>query len=185
MGGGGGGRYGGPSSSTLQRKIEHAQEIERQRLDADVNHLLQKLLARFNDRDRDKISDRLAEIKNILGDVAEIDTILFGGSVGRHTDIDGISDVDALVILNREDLVGKSSQILLDKFYEMLDQNLPRSEVATIDKGRLAVTVKYHDDLEIQLLPALRSKETISIASSDGKGWDDTKPSFFSASYPR
>ena len=39
--------------STLQRKIEHAQEIERQRLDADVNHLLQKLLARFNDRDRE------------------------------------------------------------------------------------------------------------------------------------
>ena len=67
--------------------------------------------------------------------------------MAKHTDIDGISDVDALVILIAKILQEKSSQDLLDKFYEMLDQNLPRNEVAMIDKGRLAVTMKYHDNL--------------------------------------
>jgi predicted nucleotidyltransferase len=179
MGGSGGGRYRGPSTQDLQRKIEQAQEQERQRLDGDVNEMLQKLLASFNDRDIETTERRLSEIRNILGETVEVDNILLGGSVAKHTDVNGISDVDALVILNREDLGGEPAQTLLDVFYEMLDQSLPRDEVAMVNKGRLAVTVKYRDSSEIQLLPALRSGQTISIAAADGKGWNDTQPKVF------
>ena len=168
MAGGGGGRYPGPTSVALQRKIDLARERERQRLDADVNELLQKLLVRFNDRDTEAISDHLASIEGILGDVAEIETILLGGSVGKHTAVSGLSDVDALIILDRADLAGKSAQSMLDSFKKILNQSLPRSEVESVEKGRLAVTVTYHDGTEIQLLPALRSGQTISIASADG-----------------
>jgi hypothetical protein len=68
---------------------------------------------------------------------------------------------------------------LLNSFYKQLNQSLPRSEVKSIEKGRLAVTVTYYNGTEIQLLPALRSRQEISIASADGKGWIDTKPKAF------
>ena len=178
-GGGGGGRYRGPSSQELQKKIEQAQEKERQRLDGDVNGLLNKLLAKFNDRNTEATSERLAEIKKILGDTAEIENILLGGSVAKHTDVDGISDVDALVILDRSDLAGKTAEFMLDDFYKTLNNELSRGDVKLIQKGRLAITVKYHDGSEIQLLPALRSGQTISIAAADGKGWNDTNPENF------
>jgi Second Messenger Oligonucleotide or Dinucleotide Synthetase domain len=179
MGGGGGGRYTGPTSDALRRMIDQAKERERQRLDTDVNDLLQKLLAHFNDRDTEVISDRLVSIGEMLSDVAEIETFLLGGSVGKHTAVNGISDVDALVILGRPDLAGKSPQFVLNSFHKQLNQSLPRSEVKSVEKGRLAVTVTYHDGTEIQLLPALRSGQTISIASADGKNWIDTKPKVF------
>jgi predicted nucleotidyltransferase len=179
MTGGGGGRYSGPSTQGLQRKIEQAQEQERQRLDGDVNDMLQRLLARFNSRDTETTKKRLAEIGKMLGETVEVNNILFGGSVAKHTDVDGISDVDALVILSREDLAKKSPQDLLEDFYKTLDRSLPRNEVTMVDKGRLAITVKYNDDSEIQLLPALRSGQTISIAAADGKGWSDTTPKIF------
>lgn len=179
MGGSGGGHYTGPTSDALQKKIDQARERERQRLDADVNELLQRLLAHFNDRDIEAISNHLASLREILVDVAEIDTILLGGSVGKHTAVSGLSDVDALVILDRSELAGKSPQFLLNSFHKQLNQSLPRSEVESIEKGRLAVTVSYHDGTEIQLLPGLRSRQEISIASADGKGWIDTKPKGF------
>lgn len=179
MGGSGGGRYYGPSSPELQRKIEQTQAEERQRLDGDVNTMLYKLLAKFNDRDINATKKHLAQVEEVLGDVVEVDKILFGGSIAKHTDIDGISDVDALVILNQGNLSGKSPRRLLDAFFSALNISMPRSEVKSIEKGRLAVTVKYNDDSEIQLLPALRSGQTISIASNDGIHWNDTKPQIF------
>lgn len=179
MGGSGGGRYTSPSSDDLRHKIEQAQEKERQRLDNDVNELLQKLLAKYNDRDREASTERLAKIGEILGDTVEIENILLGGSVAKHTDVDGISDVDALVILNRDDLAGKTADIILDDFFDTLNQSLLRSEVANIEKGRLAVTVIYHDGEEIQLLPSLRSGNMISVAAADGKSWNDTNPKVF------
>jgi hypothetical protein len=180
MGGSGGGRYSGPPSEDIQQRIERAREQERQRLDGQVNDLLQRLLAHFNDRDRDKIGDRLSDIESCLTGTVEIDRILFGGSVAKHTDVDGLSDVDALVILDRADLAGKPPKDLLDTFLKTLRDNLSgRGEIRSIEKGRLAITVTYDDGLEIQLLPALRSGQTISIAAADGGSWSDTKPRIF------
>jgi hypothetical protein len=179
MGGGGGGRYIRPSSDQIERKIEKAREEERQRFETDLNEFIKILLARYNDRDREATRDHIESIAKILGDTAEIETILLGGSVAKHTEVDGISDVDALVILDRSDLAGKDPNTVLNSFFDTLDVNLPRSEVESVRKGRLAVTVRYRDGCELQLLPALRSKGTISIASSSGKRWSDTKPESF------
>ena len=180
MGGSGGGRYSGPSSEDIQQRIERAREQERQRLDGQVNDLLQRLLARFNDRDKDKIGDRLSDIESCLTGRVEIDRILFGGSVAKHTDVDGLSDVDALVVLDRENLAGKPPKEMLDTFLETLRDNLSgRGDIRSIEKGHLAITVTYDDGLEIQLLPALRSGQTISIAAADGSSWSDTKPRIF------
>ncbi len=180
MGGsGGGGRYSGPPSESIQRRIERARDQERQRLDGQVNELLQRLLARFNDRNVTKIGERLSEIELHLKNTVEVDRILFGGSVAKHTDVDGLSDVDALVILDREDLAGKPPKEVLDVFLATLRDNLPRGDVRSIEKGRLAVTVTFDDGMEIQLLPALRTRQTISIAGAGGSNWSDTNPRIF------
>lgn len=180
MGGGGGGsRYIRPWSPAEQKKIDQAREKELKQLEGDVNSLLNDLLARYNNRDTNATKEKIEELSNILGDEAEIDQILFGGSVVKHTEVDGISDVDALIILDRSDLQGKSPKEMLSVFYKTLNDTLPRSKVDTISKGRLAVTVKYRDGTEVQLLPALRSRNTISIAAADGKTWNDTKPKIF------
>jgi len=99
--------------------------------------------------------------------------------VAKHTDVDGLSDVDALVTLDRQDLIGKPPKEVLDTFLRTLLDKLPRADVQSIEKGRLAVTVTYEDGLEIQLLPALRTRQTIAIASADGNDWSDTKPRIF------
>ena len=179
MGGGGGGRYSGPSSFSMQQKLERVREHERARLEKDLTLYLQKLLAKFNDRDVEKIGERLDELQKVLGDDAEVDRILLGGSVAKHTAVDGLSDVDALVILDRQEMAGKSSTQMLNSFYKTINDKLPRNDVESIDKGKLAVTVTYRDQTEIQLLPAIKSGQTVSIAAADGKGWNDTKPLAF------
>lgn len=183
MGGGGSDRYIGPltpaSKETLQRKLEKALEEERERLDKDVNLVLQSLLSRFNSRDTESTNSRLEEIKDHLGSQVELDTILYGGSVAKHTEVDGISDVDALVILDKSDFEGKLPRDLIDAFYKILRSNLPLGGIESIDKGRMAVTITYKDQAEIQLLPALKTRNTISVASEDGESWIDTKPRFF------
>lgn len=181
MGGGGGGdgRYSGPTPERLQRKINETRERARESLNTEINELLDRLLAHFNDRDTEDTSQKLDSIKEILGEDVQIETILFGGSVAKHTDVSGLSDVDALVILEREDLQGKSASELLNEFHKILDETLPRNEVRSVRKGKLAVTASYYDDTEIQLLPALRSGQTISIAASDGTSWNDTRPKVF------
>lgn len=177
--GGTGGRYTKPRSGKVQERIEQAQEKERERLDGQINDLIKELLARYNDRDTDKVTERLGEIRELLGESAELDDILYGGSVAKHTAVDGLSDVDALVILDKDRINTDSPQGLIDTFHGLLDRSLPRSEVKSIDKGRLAVTITYQDDQEIQLLPALRSRQTVRIADSSGTGWQDTKPRTF------
>ncbi len=59
------------------------------------------------------------------------------------------------------------------------EKTTARGEVESIEKGSLAVTIKYTDGTEIQILPALRSGEEIKISSSDGKSWIKTNPEAF------
>lgn len=179
MGGSGSGSRFGPLSQSMIRKLQQAQDKERETLEKDINQFINKLLIGYNERDLDSRKKKLDEVREVLKDEAEIDQILFGGSVAKHTEVSGISDIDALVILDRSDLQGKSPKELLDAFSKILSNNLPRNDLKSLERGKLAVTIKYDDGTELQLLPALRTKKTISIATSDGKNWNETKPRVF------
>ena len=179
MGGGGGGGYIPPSSDAIKRKIEKARRDEQLRLDEDVNRFLQRELILYNDRDVEQTQARLDELAKLLGDTMELDNFLFGGSVAKHTYVDGLSDVDALVVLDRSDTRGISAEKVLNDFYKKLNESLPRQNVVSIDKGRLAVTIRYKDDSEVQLLPAIRSGNLIKIPDSSGAGWNETNPRIF------
>jgi hypothetical protein len=121
MGGSGGSpRYRGTSSG-ITRRIAEARERERERLNTDVNEYLNGLLVRLNARETDETNQRLDRIADILGNVADIEKVLLGGSVAKHTYVDGISDIDALVVLDRQELQGKSPDEVKAAFYAELD----------------------------------------------------------------
>ncbi len=181
-GGGGRGRasYFPDKPSRLQDLIRQTQEeTEQKRLDTNVNEYLQQLLVRLNERNPEKIQEYIDEIAGILGEHQEIERFLFGGSVAKHTFVDGLSDVDALVILNRRDLEGKTPSEVLHTFLDSLQGGLTHDEVAVIDKGNLAITVTYVDGTEIQLLPDLRHGREISIADANGNDWKTINPKAF------
>src|SRR5689334_6181119 len=101
MGGsGGGGNYRLNPSEMERLRDEARARLERSRLEADVNALLQHNLVEINDRDNGLVADRLADIEDALeGTTRDVDRVVFGGSVAKHTYVDGLSDIDALVVL--------------------------------------------------------------------------------------
>lgn len=177
--GGAGGQFTGPASDDIEEKLRAAKEKEEARLKSDVNELLGSILAHYNARDREEIRRRLEVLAEELGEVAKIEKTLYGGSVARHTDIDGISDTDALVVLDIETGRGVSPSDVLERFRENLDRVLPRADVQSVESGRLAVTVTYTDGEEIQLLPAVAVQDQVKIADESGEGWSKIEPTKF------
>jgi hypothetical protein len=97
----------------------------------------------------------------------------------KHTYVDGLSDVDVLAIVNNSDLENEPPSRLRDYFADRLRGRLPNTDITT---GNLAVTVKFSDGYEIQVLPALTTKTGIRVATADGKEWSNViKPDKFAA----
>ncbi|MFX0201000.1 MAG: CBASS oligonucleotide cyclase [Candidatus Hodarchaeota archaeon] len=181
MGGGGGGRgsYFPRAKKDLEKLIwDSKKDADRERLDSDVNKLLREVLASC-ERDPAKVQERLDNIADVIKDEANMERFLFGGSVAKHTYVDGLSDVDALVILNREDLTERSPVEVLDIFHKSLQDRLTYDEVKSLEKGGMAVTVVYRDGMEIQLLPAIRTGPKVIIPSAGSKGWKEIDPKAF------
>lgn len=165
----GGGGFGGyrsiGTSSQLSSSTSGAQASQHE---IEMNEFLEDLLKDYNKRDVDAIRTHLNEIEKVLGrEIEGLDRILFGGSISKNTFIEGASDVDALVILDRAKYKDATPKELQNAFAKMLQQRFPRTEIKC---GSLAVTIKYKD-YEIQLLPALRNNGKLQIASNDGACW--------------
>lgn len=156
---------------------EARRRIDESRADAEINNLLQDKLAAFNDRDAEAINSYLEAIESALSnDIEGFDRLLFGGSVAKHTYVDGLSDVDALVILKDASL--GSSEEAKERLRGAIAARVPRGEIDEIRTGRLAVTVRYRDGAEIQLLPATESATGMRIPAGDG-GWTAIRPREF------
>lgn len=175
--GGGGGRYFPRQSKSLSKLLQQAQQ--QQDADIEINDYLRGLLAKLNSRDVEKIGEYLDDLVKALGSKVEIDKLNFGGSVAKHTYVDGLSDVDALVVLDSDEHAGESPQQLIDRFHQALKTKLSRAKVERIDKGKMAVTVAYEDGTEIQLLPAKKSGKEISIPNPERNGWKTVDPAAF------
>lgn len=177
---GGSGSYFPTKPNELTEIIQKSQEnAVKQQIDSDVNDALQMILVTYNERDVDQVRDYLEKLEEVLGVEYEIENFLFGGSVSKHTFVNGLSDIDALVILDRTDLEGETPQTTLNEFHKMLQGNLMFDEIKSIMKGQMAITVTYRDGTEIQLLPAIRKGKAILIPSSDPNSWNETNPAKF------
>jgi len=179
-GGGGGGNYSLGPSEIARLRDEARARLDRSRLDSDVNTLLQHSLVDLNDRDNEGAASRLEEIQQSLsGTTKDIDRVVFGGSVAKHTYVDGLSDIDALVVLDPQSVGGTTPDEMRDAFKRLLMQRLNMGDVEEIQSGTLAVTVRYRDGMEIQLLPAVDRGEGVAIASATGKDWTAINPRDF------
>ncbi len=181
MGSRGGGSYLSARDSRLLRE-EARRRLEQSHIDAEVNSYLQQELAGFNDRDTDKVNRYLEQIEHALEERMEpVDHLLFGGSVAKHTYVDGLSDIDSLVVLSDESLADMSPANVREKLRDTLTRCLPQGEIREIRVGKMAVTIEYRDGTEIQLLPAVQRAGRISISSADGGSWTEIRPREFAS----
>lgn len=177
MGGSGGGGYFNGDAETVQRQWQVAREAtESAEYQAEVNGFLGQLLTRFNDRNTEAIATHLAEIKRALDrDIDGTVDLRFGGSVAKHTYVDGLSDVDALVFLDNCELAERAPGLAKDYLADRLIERFPGTEIV---EGGLAVTVKFADS-DIQLLPAVTCRDRVQIPDAAGEEWAEINPRGF------
>lgn len=160
------------------RKQEN--KLHDQEFESEINSFINSMLVDFNDRDTEAIQKHLSEIKKALeNDIEGQINLKYGGSVSKHTYIDGLSDIDSLALINKTELLNKSPEEVKDYFYSRLQERFPSTEVR---KGDLAITLKFSDEKEIQILPALKTSTGYKIASTNNDGWTNIKPKIFALS---
>jgi len=170
MGGGGGGYFN--ESPDKYKKIirESREKTKDDKFETTVNEIIKDLLSESH-RDPDVTGEHIDEIKGIIEEET-IGTLemRFGGSVSKHTYVDGLSDVDVLVNIDKSELSNSPPQKVLEYIKTTLyDAN--SKNIEKISVGKLAVTVKFSDGEEIQLLPTVKRYEGIKIPKPEGDGW--------------
>jgi hypothetical protein len=159
---------------TAELQREAAEAAAASQLESNVNSLLNEQLGELNARDTDLIRGYLDEIEDALRDrVEEFDRLKFGGSVAKHTHADGLSDIDSLVVLDPTGRQTESSAQVREEIADVLRQRLGRDRVESVTVGNVAVTVRYRDGTEIQLLPAMERNGRLRISKRDGEGWSE------------
>jgi len=181
MGGSGGG------GTFVNRTPEQLRDIVRKSEDkttvaafeVELSRALGDLLATYNGRDTKTANARLGEIKKAMqGTIAGTLDQLLGGSVAKHTYVDGLSDIDSLVLVNDSDLEDKGPQVALERMEAIIRNHL--SGEAKVEHGRMAVTVTFQDGMMIQLLPAIRSRDDqLRVPSSRRDAWSEINPTAF------
>src|SRR5712664_1367410 len=172
--GGSGGSYDPASVRTEIREIE--QRVVDAGYEAAVAHYLNSLLAQANDRNIELINVHLTAIKQAIENEAEgfVD-LLFGGSVAKHTYVAGVSDVDALVVLNESELGTKTPLEVRDYLIARLRERLPGTPV---EADGFAVAVLYGDGI-VEVVPVKRVGDDYLLPSRDCQTWSRVRPRAF------
>jgi hypothetical protein len=144
----------------------------------ELGALLSGLLADYNNRDHALVEKRIEPIAEALcGEYSGSIDRLFGGSVAKHTYVDGLSDIDCLITIDGGDLADHTPSGAIEKIAEIAASV---SNGATVKPGRMAATVTFSDGMEIQLLPAMRAADgKVTIPTSNGEGWATVDPQRF------
>ncbi|GJL58054.1 MAG: nucleotidyltransferase [Nitrospirales bacterium] len=171
MGGsGGGGIFSGRSSpGDLRRQVRDSENrATNEEFATQVAQLIDAELGTINQRDKEAIGRHIEEIKRAFGHEIEGSlSLLFGGSIAKRTYVNGLSDVDSIVILNKSELVDMSPIEVKKYFARQLQRRFPNTPV---EIGNLAVTIKFRD-IEIQLLPGVKAGQGVRISAPDGSKW--------------
>jgi len=172
MGGSGGASGGAYSPGRYDRMMRESIDTTRvSQFNDEVNTGISEILTEYNSRDTVAVSEHLDEIRSLIEeDTGRID-LSYGGSVKKHTYVDGLSDIDVILTVNRSELIDSSPKEILKYIESKLRNHL--SDVEEIRVGDLAVTVRFHDALEIQLLPAIQTKNGFKIAEVGVNKWSD------------
>jgi hypothetical protein len=181
MGGSGGGGY---FSESPPQKVREAlrreeEETESQIFDTNVAREIGDVLFEYNDRDSEAVRRALDKVRKALE--SEIDdasiTPVFGGSVRKHTYVNGISDVDSLFVLKGEGIADRSPGEVLDQFEGALSAKFPGAEVT---RDNMAVGLEL-EGIKLELLPAIRKDGATHIPSPSQDKWSKIRPESFFA----
>ena len=181
MGGSGGGSgFTATSNSVRERSREAHDTADQAAFESDINSFFEEKLKEYNSRDANLVRSRLEEILGVLGEKVE-DSLqtLFGGSVAKHTYVDGLSDVDTLLVVDEDKLGAQAPKEILSKLESAAKQLENEGRVESVHAGTLALTVTYADGSEIQLLPSIKSDSSLKVPSWDGTSWSPIKPESF------
>jgi hypothetical protein len=168
MGGSGSGYFTSDIKNLKGKMNVTDRSIDRKEFEMEVTNLLIDFLSQCNNRDVETINTHLEEILKVVEN--EIDghfDIRFGGSVSKNTFVDGISDVDTLLILNDSELHDRTPKIIKNIIASRLSERYPKTKISV---GKLAITVSF-TDYEIQILPALKSNGKLMIPDTSGNSW--------------
>lgn len=178
MGGGGGGSYTDWEPKSLADTVRDDLKKSAEEFESQLSGVLSELLSAYNTRDELLVRDRLTQAKEALQDEVEksIDH-LYGGSVAKHTYVDGLSDIDSLLIINGTEFEDLKPKNILQKMDADLNERLGGS--VKITHGQLAVTISYPDSMNLQLLPAIRTDGGLKIPSARTEGWSEIDPERF------
>jgi Nucleotidyltransferase domain. len=174
------GYFGSTERSTESIRALAEDKTADEALNSEVNELLAGRLALINPKDPAFRNERLEAILDAL-QLPEEDrlSILMGGSLAKRTYLEGLSDVDALVVLTDPDLIDAGPTVAKQRFLDRLSDRLSRGDIASIAAGRLAVTITYQDGSQVQLLPAIREGNLLRIADHSGDHWAQIRPREF------
>ncbi len=137
--------------------------------DEQINGCLRDLLRDYNNRDTETINRHIQVLRDALEQTNyDVLPTRFGGSLSRHTYVNGLSDVDVLARINDSTYSGQSPRAVIQKMAELIQQRLPNTMVRS---GDLAVTVEYSDGIEIQVLPAIRTRNGYRVANPTRNKW--------------
>lgn len=183
-GGGGGGYYGRVSDSEIQQQISDTTERLAHGYEPDLQQTLDNLLPEINDRDVGRVNLLRSEIKNaIAGELGTpVINLSFGGSVSKNTFVNGLSDVDALAIFRHMRANDALPAEIKEKIGDAISKALPDASVSV---GRVAVTAKFPDGLELQVIPAVRDGANLRVPSWDGESWSKINPRKFTRALSR
>lgn len=181
MGGSGGGStFRSRSPDNLRDTVRKAEdESTVKQFEVKLAGTLGDLLGSYNSRDVQVVRDRLESLRAALqGEIEGTFDSLFGGSVAKHTYVDGLSDIDSLILLNGSDLEGHSPQRALERMAVIVREAVLAN--ATVSHGQMAVTVDYGDGMVIQLLPAIKAADgLVHVPSSRRDAWSKINPMTF------
>ncbi|WP_193181623.1 CBASS oligonucleotide cyclase [Nisaea sediminum] len=160
MGGsGGGGTFVHHSPERLQDLVRREEDKTRNvAFETALAGELSGLLGSYNSRDVEAIRERLEDLTSALeGRIDGKLDQLFGGSVAKHTYVDGLSDIDSLIIVNDSSVSEHSPSQIISMMKDIISEYL--GDKALVTAGRMAVTIEYRDGMVIQLLPALKTED--------------------------
>jgi len=182
--GGSGGSYTDWDTNKLAGAMREESDKASAEFEQELAGFLSDLLAAFNARDVDLVRERLEIAKRALEDEFE-NTVdqLFGGSVAKHTYVDGLSDIDSLLIMKPGDQETTSPREMLDKMGLKLAAVLPKD--VHLSHGDMALTLTYPDGMNIQLLPAFRTDTGLKVPKAGENTWSEIDTEAFTQALTR
>ena len=135
----------------------------------EFNRYCEDLLVRYNRRNTAATTTHIEELCGFLRQQGDVVQTMFGGSVRMGTYVNGLSDVDVLLIVNESSLANRPPTEVIGHVSKIIGRRLPHNKVRA---GDLAVSVHYADGTQVQVLPALRTRSGgVRIAEPGATSW--------------